>query len=416
MLSAQVIDRVRRHRLSNGLTVLTSEDPATPLVTSMIWYRVGTRCEAPGSTGVSHLLEHMTFKGSARFSKGEIDAVTTRNGGANNALTSNDFTAYYFTFASDRWWPALEIEADRMHNSLFDPAEFELERRVVIEELKTELDDPWGALRLAVEGRSFRRHPYRFPVLGLYEDLRNLTPAQLMQHYRRYYCPANATLVLAGRFSTAAALDRIERLFGDFPAGEPCRLELPADPPRRRSQRLQLKSPSRLARMLVAFRAPSVRDPDHYALHIADKLLGEGRLCRLYRRLVEEEGVASSLSCDFADTYDPYLFTISAELQRGRDPLEAERLLFQELRRLAQEPPGEEEMLRARIQCLFAFLSSFETSLDQAFQLGLMETLLRYEYWANYSKRIEELTADEVSNFAGRCLARGRATIGILQP
>src|SRR6186713_1136197 len=152
---------VKRTRLANGLTLLTKEEHTHPIVAAMIWYRVGARDEELGQTGKSHFLEHMLFKGTSRFKKGEIDRLTLKNGGANNAFTSHDFTAYYFNFASDRWDIALEIESDRMINCAFDQEEFEAEKKVVIEELKTSLDSPWGLLMQDVEAGAFKIHPYR---------------------------------------------------------------------------------------------------------------------------------------------------------------------------------------------------------------------------------------------------------------
>src|SRR5499426_2996863 len=164
-------EEVRKTVLDNGLVVLTKELHTSPIVTTMIWYRVGSRNEETGQTGKSHFLEHMLFKGTDRFQKGEIDLLTLKNGGGNNAFTSHDFTAYYFNFASDRWHVALEIEADRMVNCTFEPDEFEAEKKVVIEELKTTLDSPWGLLLQEVEAVAFKVHPYRNPIVGWLQDV-----------------------------------------------------------------------------------------------------------------------------------------------------------------------------------------------------------------------------------------------------
>src|SRR5216117_4504183 len=204
---------VRRTVLNNGLTVLTKELHTSPIVTSMIWYRVGSRNEEVGQTGKSHFLEHMLFKGTERFKKGEIDLITLKNGGGNNAFTSHDFTAYYFNFASDRWDVALEIESDRIINCTFDPEEFEAEKKVVIEELKTGLDSPWGLLLQELEAVAFKVHPYRNPIVGWLQDVERATVEEQQAYYRRYYHPNNATLVIAGDFDTQDVLKKVERLF-----------------------------------------------------------------------------------------------------------------------------------------------------------------------------------------------------------
>ncbi len=412
--AAGIVENALRTRLSNGLTVIARQDRSVPIVTTMVWYRVGTRYEKPGSTGISHFLEHMMFKGTRRYAKGEIDAITTRHGGANNAFTANDYTAYYFSFASDRWRPALEVEADRIRHSLIDPVEFELEKQVILEELKMELDEPWGALRQAVESLSFRAHPYRFPIIGLQRDIVRMTPRRMLRHYRKHYVPANAVLVLVGDFDNDSALALVEELFGPIPADPaPPMVSFPEEE-RERQIRVQLRRDGSLDRLMAAFPAPSVRQPEHHTLHVLDKILAEGKLSRLYRRLMDDGSTVSFMSADFADTYDPYLFSIRFELLPGVAPSTVEKALFEELDRLASSPVEVEELARAKKQCMLSFLGSFETTLDQAVQLGLMETLDRFEYWRDYPERIESVSPRDVMEYARQRLTPEKATIGIL--
>src|SRR5882672_10292169 len=231
--SAFATEDVRRTLLDNGLVVLTKEVHTSPIVTTMIWYRVGSRNEELGHTGKSHFLEHMLFKGTDRFKKGEIDLRTLKNGGGNNAFTSHDFTAYYFNFASDRWEIALEIEADRMVNCAFEPEEFEAEKKVVIEELKTGLDSPWGLLLQEQEAAAFKVHPYRNPIVGWLQDVERATVEEQQAYYRRYYHPNNAILVIAGDFDTEDVLKKVEAAFGPIPAG-PVAAPMPLyEPPQR---------------------------------------------------------------------------------------------------------------------------------------------------------------------------------------
>src|SRR5882672_6498030 len=210
---------VRRTLLDNGLVVLTKEVHTSPIVTTMIWYRVGSRNEEIGHTGKSHFLEHMLFKGTNRFKKGEIDLLTLKNGGSNNAFTSHDFTAYYFNFASDRWNIALEIEADRMVNCVFDPDEFEAEKKVVIEELKGGLDSPWGLLIQEVNAAAYKVHPYRNPVIGWLQDVERATAEEQQAYYHRNYQPNNAILSIAGDIDSDRVLDEVASRFGGIPAG-----------------------------------------------------------------------------------------------------------------------------------------------------------------------------------------------------
>ncbi len=407
---------MQRRLLPNGLTVLTCEDHSVPIVTTMIWYRVGSRYEVPGITGISHFLEHMMFKGTERYGKGEIDYITTVNGGANNAFTSRDYTAYYFSFASDRWQSALEIEADRMCHNLFDSEEFELERQVILEELWMELDSPWGALRDAVETRAFAVHPYRYPVIGKKEDLESLTLDRMIDFYRAYYSPANAILCICGDFESEEAFGRIQETFGGIPGQAVPILKTEAEPPRAEQVRLRLERPTNLERLLIAFPAPAVYEPEHFSVQILDKILSEGKLARLYHRLIEEARVASLVSTEFDDTVDPYLFFVRAELQPGSRATDAESLLFEELRRLEDAGPSEEEVERARNQCLTELLGDFETTIDQSVQLGLMETLLHFEYWNDYPAKIAAVDPSRVVEVVRKYFRPEQATVGILEP
>src|SRR2546426_3790002 len=210
---------VQKLVLSNGLTVLTKELHDKPVVATMIWYRVGSRNEELGQTGKSHFLEHMLFKGTDRYQKGDIDLITHVNGGVNNAMTWLDFTAYYFVFAPDRWQVALEIESNRMRNTTFAEEEFISEKHVVEEELRIGLDGPWEALENEVWATAFRQHPYHWPTVGWLEDLEAASDADMKAYYDKWYQPRNATLVIVGDFDSAEALQKIEESFGRIPPG-----------------------------------------------------------------------------------------------------------------------------------------------------------------------------------------------------
>src|SRR5688572_26114241 len=243
---------VRRTVLDNGLVVLTKEVHTSPIVTSMIWYRVGSRNEELGHTGKSHFLEHMLFKGTDRFKKGQIDLITLKNGSNNNAFTSHDFTAYYFNFASDRWEIALDIESDRMVNCVFAPEEFEAEKKVVIEELRMGLDSPWGLLLQELDAAAYKVHPYRNPVIGWQQDVERATSEEQQTYYRRHYHPANATLVLTGDFETDRVLEKVFQKFATIPRspGPPAVTAL--EPSQRGEKRLQVEWLSKVPRIALA--------------------------------------------------------------------------------------------------------------------------------------------------------------------
>src|SRR5688572_13957429 len=244
-------DVVRRTVLDNGLTVLTRELHASPIVTAMIWYRVGSRNEELGQTGKSHFLEHMLFKGTDRFKKGAIDLVTLKNGGNNNAFTSHDFTAYYFNFASDRWEIALDIESDRMVNCVFAQEEFEAEKKVVIEELRMGLDSPWGLLLQEVDATAYKVHPYRNPVIGWLQDVERATAEEQQAYYRRHYHPGNATLVISGDFDTGRVLEQIDHKFSSLPSAPAAAPVVAIEPEQRGEKRVRLQWRSKVPRLAI---------------------------------------------------------------------------------------------------------------------------------------------------------------------
>lgn len=248
-------------KLANGLKVLVRPDRSIPIVTTMLWYQVGSRSEDPGRTGLSHFLEHMMFKGTKRLAKGAIDQLTTWNGGFNNAFTGRDYTVYYFSFASDRWWPTLEIEADRMVNALLDPEEFELEKQVILEELRMAMDDPWESMRQTVDFLAFGDHPYRNPIIGQLADISDLTLDALIKHYDRYYLPNNATLVIVGDVDVDETLRRIDKTLGSLPSKPIVHPELKLQP-ERRPERIEIAKPSAVTRVLVAIPSPQLTAPN----------------------------------------------------------------------------------------------------------------------------------------------------------
>src|SRR5882724_3960208 len=335
---SSLTSNVRRTKLANGMTVLTKEVHTKPIVSCIIWYRVGSRNEELGQTGKSHFLEHMMFKGTEKFGKGAIDLITLRNGGANNAFTSNDFTAYYFNFASDRWETALEIEASRMRETLFDEKEFESEKSVVIEELQIGLDSPWGALSQEVDAAAFKQHPYHNPIVGWIQDLKDATAADMKGYYDKWYHPRNATLVLVGDFDTDKAMAKIEGLFESIPAGPEPPPMLIREEPQRGERRVVVKKETTAERLTVAYHAPEVAHPDSYPLQVISTLLSTGKTSRLYQRLQEKDESVTMAGASYDESTDATLFLIRTEIKPGHTLDEVQRSIFDEIEKLKSSP------------------------------------------------------------------------------
>ena len=412
--STFAMEDVRRTVLSNGLVVLTKEVHTSPIVTSMLWYRVGSRNEELGHTGKSHFLEHMLFKGTERFKKGEIDLLTLKNGGANNAFTSHDFTAYYFNFASDRWEIALEIEADRMVNCAFDPEEFEAEKKVVIEELKTGLDSPWGLLLQEQEATAFKVHPYRNPIVGWLQDVERATVEQQQAYYRRYYHPNNAVLSLVGDFDTEDVLRKVDRAFGSIVAGPKPPAMLLEEPPQRGERRLIVRWRSKVPRLAIAFHAPQIATADSYGLQVLAVVLAEGKASRLYQRMVENEQSVTFVTAEYGESKDPTLFHIRAEARGDHSIDEVEASIQDELASICRNGISEHELDRAKHQIEAHFILSRERTLDQAILLGQIETLLGLDYIDSYLQRINAVTAADVALVCANYLTEDNQTVAQL--
>lgn len=415
---------VQKRVLSNGLTLITKELHDKPVVATVIWYRVGSRNEELGQTGKSHFLEHMLFKGTERYKKGEIDLITLKNGGANNAFTWLDFTAYYFTFASDRWQDALEIESDRMRNTSFAEEEFVSEKQVVEEELSIGLDGPWEALENEVWATAFRQHPYHWPTVGWIEDLESATGAEMKAYYDKWYHPHNATLVIVGDFNGDEVAEKVEELFGSIPAGPEAKSLRITEPPQRGEKRVLVKKETPVERLLIAHHAPAVADPDAYALQVMETILSTGKSSRLYQRLVERDESVTNASANFHDHIDPSLFYIKAELKPGFELSAVEQAIYDEIERLKAGDIADAELEKARRQIESDLVLSNEEPLQQALLLGQYETIAfderisedsrGYKYLDTLLDRIRAVTAKDVANVARKYFVEDNRTVGYL--
>jgi zinc protease len=415
---------VQKQRLSNGLTVITKERHDKPVVASIIWYRVGSRNEELGQTGKSHFLEHMLFKGTERFKKGEIDLLTLQNGGANNAFTWLDFTAYYFTFASDRWQVALEIEANRMRHTSFAQEEFASEKQVVEEELRIGLDGPWEVLENEVWATAFRQHPYHWPTVGWLDDLEAATAADMKAYYDKWYHPQNATLVVVGDFDTDELLPKIEQLFGSIPAGPEAKPLHIVEPVQKGEKRVIVKKETPVERLIIGYHAPAVGEDDAYAMHLAEAILSTGKTSRLYKRLVETDQSVTSASAHYNDHIDASLFYFQAELKPGFALEAVEQAIYEEIELLKKEAISDAELEKAKRQMEADLVLGNEEPLQQAILLGQYETIAfaerigeesrGYHYLNTLLSHMRQVSAEDLARVARKYLTQDNRTVGHL--
>jgi len=402
--------RLQLERLDNGLTVCLLTNPQAPVVTSALFYRAGTRDERPGHGGAAHFLEHMMFKGSARFGPGEIDRLTQALGGANNAFTSHDSTAYYFNFAADRWTEALAIEADRMAALTLDPEQVASERQVILEEIAMYDSEPWDALEMAVHERLFTPHAYGHQVLGTREELLATGPADLRDFHRRLYRPDNAILVVAGDVD-GSAFAAVERALGGIPAGaEPRRgftppTVLPTGPVRLERRK------GEVARLLLALPAPHGAHPDHPALRLASTVLAGGRTSRLQHALVEEEQICVWVASDLSEGMDASLMTVTAEVVPGVEPARVEARVFELMEELRRTPPDAEELERCRQIAVADWVFGHEKVHQQALSVGLALALFDLEYLDLHMERLLATGPDHLLEVSERYLRPDRGCV-----
>ena len=415
-------------KLSNGLGVILKQDHSAPIASVWTWYRVGSRNERPGKTGLSHWVEHMQFKGTSSIEKGQIFRDVSRIGGTLNALTSHDWTAYFETVPSHQIDLPLRIESDRMVGSLFDRDEVEAERTVILSERQGAENNPGYALYEEVAGSAFHAHPYRHMVIGYECDLRTISRDDLYAHYRRFYHPGNAFIVAVGDFEGSELLDRLERAFAAIPAGEPIPrsvgVEEPVQPGERR---VLLRRPSGVPYLRLAYHAPGGADADAVPLLVAEAVLSGGqpmglagggpmgRSSRLYKALVAS-GLARAAGSDMSLTVDPFLFQIGVTGLPGSELAELERVADAEVERLQNEPVPAAELRRALRQLEAQFVYSSEGVTNQAYWLGLWEIVDGWNRAASLPEEIRSVTADDVRRVAQRYLVRERRTVGWLEP
>jgi len=405
--------RIRLERLDNGLTVCLLTNRQAPVVTSALFYRAGTRDEPAGHGGVAHFLEHMMFKGSARYGPGEIDRITQALGGVNNAFTSHDGTVYYFNFAADRWTEALAIETDRIASLTLDPEHVASERQVILEEIAMYDSEPWDSLEMAVHERLFDGHPYGRPVLGTRDELLATDGAVLRDFHRRFYRPDNAVLVVAGDLGDEGdeALAAVERTLGRLPAGAaPRRGPTPPAVLPTSLERLERRK-GEVARLLIALPAPAGSHPDHPALRLASTLLGDGRTSRLQHTLVEEEQLCVWAAADLSEGLDASLLTLAAEVVPGVEPNRVEARVLELIAGVFDRPPGEEELERCKQMAAADWVFGHEKVHQQAVSAGLALAVFDLEHLDRHLDQLLATGTDLLLEVAGRYLRPERGGV-----
>ena len=413
--------------LDNGLTVILRENHNAPVATFWCWYKVGSRHERSGITGISHWVEHMLFKGTKTFPRATVDKLVSREGGVWNGFTWLDFTTYFETLPAGKIDLALRIEADRMTNALFAPKEVESERTVIISERQGNENSPQFLLGETLQASVFMVHGYHHETIGHLCDLQSMTRGDLYAHYRTYYAPNNCVAIAVGAFDAKDMLSRIGKAFARIKPGPALPKLASVEPEQKGERRITVEGEGLTSYVDVAYRAPEARHADFAPLVVLDAILagasglslfGGGTTnasSRLYRALVDTE-LATDVSGSSVPTHDPYMYAISATVRQGHTPAEVEAALDAELQKVVEQPPSQEEVDKAIRQSKAQFAYGSESVTNQGFWYGFSEMFADHSWFEHYLDRLAQVTVDEVHRVAKAYLVKSRRTVGYYVP
>ncbi|MDD5036385.1 MAG: pitrilysin family protein [Methylococcaceae bacterium] len=415
--------KVSEFKLDNGLKLLVQEDHRAPVAVTQVWYKVGSSYEHGGITGISHMLEHMMFKGTKKHPPGEFSRIISANGGSENAFTGEDYTAYFQTLEKSRLGVSFDLEADRMRNLRLLPDEFTKEQQVVLEERRLRTDDqPRAKLGEQFNALAYSNSPYKNPVIGWPDDVSKLTVTDLADWYQRWYAPNNATVVVVGDVNPAEVHHLAQKYFGSL---KPSRL--PAVKPRTEIEqaglrRMIVKAPAKLPFLVMGYKVPVLNGAaqawEAYALEVAAGVLDGGNSARLESRLVRGQQIAGNVDAGY-DLYSrlPSLFMLEGTPVQGKSLPELEQSLLEEVRKLRDEPVTAEELERVKAQVLASKVFERDSIFYQAMQLGTTETVgLGWEKVDEYVDKINAVTPEQVKQVAEKYLVEDRLSVGYLEP
>ncbi len=423
VFTIQAGEKVHESMLGNGMKVLIKEDHRAPIVTSQVWYKIGSSYEHGGITGISHALEHMMFKGTDKHPPGRFSEIISANGGEDNAFTGRDYTAYYQNLASDRLEVSFELEADRMRNLILPADEFAKEIQVVKEERRMRTEDKPTALTVEkFNATAYEASPYRNPVIGWMSDLDSMQVEELRDWYRRWYAPNNATLVVVGDVDPEQVLALARKHFGPLKRENTLAPKVRSEPAQGGVKRIVVKAPAREPYLVMGFKTSSLAAPDEpwepYALEMLSEILDGDSSARLSRNLVRGSQVAADADASYsAFTRLPGMFTFDGSPAKGRGLAELEQALLSEIERLKTELVSQQELERVRNRVIASKVFEQDDVFYQALQLGLLESIGQdWRLADQYVERIGEVTAEQVREVARKYFTEDRLTVAVLDP
>jgi zinc protease len=416
-MNAQMV-QVTEHTLANGMKILIHEDHDVPNVALYFFFKVGSRNERPGITGISHFFEHMMFNGAKKYGPKQFDIQMEKAGGRNNAYTTRDVTVYTDWFPRSALELMFDMEADRIRDLSFDPKIVESERGVVSSERRTSVDNsPFGTLYEQLNAAAYIAHPYHWPVIGWASDIEAWTMEDLKAHYRMGYAPNNCIVVVSGDVTPKEVITLAKKYLEPIPRQEPPPPVRTVEPEQLGERRVEVRRPANLPLLMLSYHVGSGRDPDFPVYDVIETLLTGGRSSRLHQRLVEKEQLVLSAGGGVRPSLDPGQFLFTFQIRSGKQPADAEKALYEELDRLSREPVPAEELQKAKNQILAGFYRELKTIAGKANLLGSYEVFSGG--WSRINQapaQIEKVTAADVQRVAARIFSPRNRTVATLVP
>jgi zinc protease len=414
---AQSFD-VKTHTLKNGMKILVQEDSSIPNVALYIFYRIGSRNERPGTTGISHFFEHMMFNGARKYGPGDFDRVMESAGGSNNAYTTNDVTVYQDWFPRSTMELIYDLEADRIRDLSFDPEKIQSERGVVASERRTSVDaNNFGLLSELVSATAFTAHPYQWPVVGWMSDIESWTIDDLKRHFQMGYSPSNATMVVVGDVKADEIIKLAQKYIETIPSHDPPPKVTTREPEQIGERRLVAKKFAQLPLLIVAYHVPETASPDYYALQVMDAILFSGQSSRMYQRLVDKEQLALAVQSDYNFSFDPTLFNVIAQPKEGVAPEAVEKAIYEELDKLKTSLVSDQEIEKAKNILLADFYRQMKTISGKANVLGSYEVFFGdYHKLFTAAENYSKVTKDDLKRVVSKYFTDKNRTVGTLVP
>jgi len=410
-------DDVKTFTLKNGMKFLVVEDFSIPNANMYLFYKVGSRNEYQGITGLSHFFEHMMFNGAKKYGPKLFDQTMEFNGGANNAYTTENVTVYTDWFPASASEIIFDMEADRIASLSIDPKMVESERGVVLSERRTGLENsPWRFLSQSVQATAFQEHPYHWPVIGYEDDMKNWTQQDLERYFKTYYAPNNCVVVVSGAIKADQVKEFAEKYLEPIPAQPAPPAVHIVEPEQTGERRITVKKEVATPYLMIAYHTPESKNEDYYALNILSSILSSGQSSRLYTALVDKQQLATQIATDFGDSFDPNLFSFYAVANKNINETDLENAIYVEIEKIKTNGISETELQKIKNQKLMEFYSQVETINGKSNNIGTYEVFFGdYRKMFNAPANYNKITVADVQNVAKKYFTKSNRTVGILK-